>query len=473
MKIKKTILAILAVFAFSACSNEELSPTPYTEGKAEGYLILNLEDPVSTKTSTSGNTATDGGTIGENTISKLTVVLANEAGDIHSVVNPAIANKVSEAFRVEVGTYYVYALINSAINVEVGQNIERVITVAAAAEATSGYKGGSFFMVNKRNGGLEKAGVKATITTEKTKDDPAKVKINVDRMACKITDETETPDISVLETATDGIIDEVEVVGFALLNVNKQFNLIQTWNDDNGGGMNLTEEVLSTPLYPNGGEDLVANQYFHNIGEYTTLIKNEDGNIIAITDNTTEDQTIFVKGSAYTTENRPTIVNAGASGITAGRGETTGVIYKVQAKKGGNNSGTFFKYKDVLYSDIAAIQALDEFEGQTLPSEAPALRALGINVYENGVIYYTYFIRDPNAAHQYGNLNYYGVFRNSSYKLAINKITSLGDDVPGGTAVDPSKPGEPGNPPIDTAEAYLQVSIEVNRWVVSNIDIDF
>jgi hypothetical protein len=476
MKIKSIFLTFLAVLVFSACNNEALSPVPDAEGKVEGYLILNLVNPVNTRTSGSGNTSTDQGTTQENTINNLTVVFANSSGNILSVANPGITNKVSEIFRVEVGTYDVYALINNAIDIKVGQNIEQVITVAAAAEATSGYKSGSFFMVNKRNSSSEKAGIETTIGLEHTINSPAVVEIYVDRVACKISDETASPDISALVVAAGGLVDDVDVVGFAILNVNKKFNLIQTWNEDNGSGMLLSEEILSTPLYTGA---LVADNYFLNIGEYTTLTK-DNGEITGITDNTVGKSDIFVKSPVYTTENRPTVINAGASGITSGRGETTGVIYKVQAKKGGVNAETFYSYNNELYSNIAEIQALPDFESQVLSTlNSSQLRALGINVYEDGVMYYSYFIRDPNLAHQYESENYYGVFRNSSYKLSINKISSLGDDVPGGAKVDPTEPGEPGepggpdNPPIDTLEAYIKVTIEVNPWIVNVIGIDF
>lgn len=88
-------------------------------------------------------------------------------------------------------------------------------------------------------------------------------------------------------------------------------------------------------------------------------------------------------------------------------------------------------------------------------------------------MYYSYFIKDPNTLHTYGGDDYYGVFRNSVYKLNVNSIKDLGDDVPGGGTVDPNEPGEPENPDIDTEEAYIQVTVTINPWVLNVIDIDF
>ena len=473
MKIKSFFLTFMAVIAFSACNNEIVSPTPNIEEKVEGYLMLNLADPVKTRTSVPGGGSVDYGTTEENTISGLTVVLTNEAGDIFSVIKSGITDKKSDLIKTEVGEYYVYALVNSDVDVKVGENIERVIAVAAAADATSGFKNGKFLMVNQRNSSGN-AGVMATVSESNTIDEPLEVKISVDRAACKIVYEENDPNIEKLVISTGGIIDEVEVVGLTLLNVNTKFNLIQSWSKDNTDGLLLDAEVLSTPLHPDRETGKIADQYFHNIGDYTELTKTGN-DITGITDLTIgKENDIFGKTPVYTTENRPTIFSMEDGALNAGRGETTGVIYKVQAKKDNENVSTFYKYKKVIYTDIANIQALTDFDEETLGDlEAPELRALGINVYENGVIYYTYFIRDPNVAHQYNGKNYYGVFRNSSYKLAVNSISSLGDDVPGGAIVDPETPGEPGNPPINTEETYLQVVLEVNKWVVSNIVIDF
>ena len=475
MRIKSILLTFMAVLAFTACNNEVLSPSTEideAEVMEKGYLVLNLVNPTTTRTY---GDATDIGTAKESEINSLMVVFTDATGTIVSTEEPTNANGVTVKFKVTLGTYDVYALINKPddVIVTVGGKIEQVIEVAAVAEATSGYKSSSFFMVNKRNSNAENAGVTTIINSTHSISNPAHVFIYVDRVACKIVDNTATPDVTNLKSATGGLIFDVEVMGFAVLNVNREFNLIQTWSDNNAGGLTLEEDVLSTPLYPGGASDLVANQYFYNIGRYATIEKDDKDSIISIVDKTV-DEDFFGKDPVYTTENRPTIIGNGTE-ISAGRGETTGVIYKVKAKKDENTDlGTFYTYKNEFYEDIAAIQALQEFDNHTLVSfEISELRALGIRVYEDGVMYYTYFIRDPNVEYQHKGKNYYGVFRNSTYKLAINSISSLGDDIPGGAVVDPSEPGDLGNPPIETEETYIQVSVVVNKWILNILSIDF
>ena len=464
MKIKSILLTILTVIALSACESESLTDPVSQE---EGYLILTLANPA---TKTSGGD-TDEGTQEESAITSLKVIFTNEAGIIAYVASPSFNNGVTERFKIALGDYYVYALVNSDIDVEANQNINRVIEVAAATDATKGFKDGKFMMVNEHNSSSENAGVEAKITTENSITNPAKIIIYVDRVACKIVDETTSLNVSALAAATNDLITDVVIEGYVILNVNKEFNLIQQWNKDNTGGITLDEEVLSTPLYP--GTGLIADQYFLNIGEYTTLNKDGDGNITGITDETLDAAELFVKTPIYTTENRPTIINVGTTGITAGRGETTGVIYKVKAQQGGSDLETFYKYKNDIYTNIEGIQALPEFDETLSSLSYPELRARGIQVYENGIMYYTYFIYDPNVAHQHNNEDYYGVFRNSTYQLKINSISSLGDDVPGGAVVDPEKQGEPGNPPISTEDNYIEVSLKVNKWILNTIEIEF
>ena len=462
MKIKNIFVAILAVLVISACNKESI-----TIDVEEGYLILSIANP-QTKTDLGGNDP-DNGTAEESAINNLKVILTDANGIVKIVAEPTLTNGVPEKVKAELGNYYVYALINSDINVVKDENINRVITTTLASDVTSGYKNGSFLMINQRNGS-EIAGVQTSITKENSTNNPAKVTIYVDRVACKIIDDTDDPNIVSLLASAGNFIDAVVVDGFGVLNVNKEFNLIQQWDKNNPDGITITEDVLSTPSY-DGADMIIAKQYFHNIGEYTTLTK--DNGIITGIDITAGASALFVDGPVYTTENRPTIISYG-DGITANRGETTGVIYKVQAKKSGSNAETFYKYKSALYSTVDDIAQLTEFKGKNIESlEDGKLRALGIQVYKEGVMYYTYFICDPNIAHQYDNKNYYGVFRNSTYKLKINSFSSLGDDVPGGAITDPSEPGEPGNPPIDTKEAYLDVTISVNPWILNLIGIDF
>lgn len=471
MNIKKILFAGLIALSLSACSDEENSPIDSNPGGIKGYLSLKVITP---QTKASGDNTTQG-TPEESQIHDITVALTDESGLILHVITPDLSGANTAMFQVELGSYKVYTLINNPVTgLTINQNIERVIGVAQAADAETGFNGGKFFMVNERKSSSEGAGVHVTVSAFNTESNPAIAMVNVDRVAVKIQDNTAYTEI-IAPNGFPGTITSLRIDGFALLNMNKKFNMIQTWGDENlnGDPLSAGSEVLQTPLYT-AGSGLIKDQYYKNISEYILIEKDgTTGEAIRITDLTKSNPEAYKLGSTYTTENRPTIMFFGDNKLTAGRGETTGVIYKVQAMTGGNAANTFYMYNNKFYLSLSELQALNDFKGITLAENAPELRAKGIKVFENGVIYYTYFIVNTNSSHQYGGQNYYGVFRNSIYNMSVISINKIGDDIPGGSGIDPDSEGETANPPISAEEAYISVNVTVNPWVINDIGIDF
>lgn len=470
MTKKLLFLAALATtLSFAACNKD----TEVDKGKnsgVEGYLTVKLSAP-QTRTSP-GSDGTEVGTPEESTISTVTAVFTGTDGTILFVKNPGLvpSTTTTEKFTVEIGAYQLYVLVNNPSDnaIVVGDNIERVIDVLSAEDAEKGYLGGDFFMVNARHNSGEEAGVDVNITALNTEDSPLHATVNVDRVAVKVMLATDA--VLDFPVSGDWLPDDVvnfHIEGFAMLNINKNFNLIQQWGNENlnGDPIETTADVLQTPLYP--GTGLVKDQYFRNISEFTTLEAD------AITDISKGIANLYTTDIKYAIENRPTIIQ-NALRITAGMGETTGVIFKVVAQDaGGSAVGTFFSYREKFYTSTNDIEADGYFVGELNAMTIPQMRAEGIQVYEDGVMYYTYFILDPNTTYQYKAENYYGVFRNSVYRLTVNGFSDLGDDVPGGGKVDPNDPGEPGNPPIDKDEAYIEVEITINPWVLNVIGIEF
>lgn len=487
MKIRNFFLAGLAAVALSACSDDQ----PVDNGPAsglKGYITLDITAP-QTKTDGTGQTP-ETGDPGESNITSVTIVLTNATGAVEEAVTvgldaTAAPTLKTVAAQVTPGAHYVYALVNYAGTTAAlaGNLITKVIDVAAADDAITGYKDGSFLMVNEYNGaaGAPAGGVLATITTAHNSAATAlNVPVKVDRVAVKVKDATTTPTITDL-TASTSLITGVDVIGFVPLNINKQFNLVQKWNAVG------SDQVLSTPLFVADGSANISSQYWFNIGEYTELGKTGT-TIESITDKTVAAD--YAKGPIYMTENRPKYTQLSTNEYTAGKGETSAVIYRVQAKGPSGNTPTFYKFLNIITTNLSDIQSQPTFDGNTIvqsatgvPADFPKLRANGIQVYEDGVMYYTYFIKDVNTNHQLGGKNYYGVFRNSVYSLTVNSIKKIGDDVPGGSVnpvdpdptvpTDPTDPTDPTNPPIDEEEAYITVTVAINPWILNTIGIDF
>lgn len=298
------------------------------------------------------------------------------------------------------------------------------------------------------------SGSPVTITSANDSNNPVKATAKVDRAAVKIFDKTGensvklADDILTIKDDEGNIFfgESIDFKGYVLVNGNKQFNLIQKWKESK-------TEVKGTHA------DTPQGSYYT---PFTELAKVDDG---VITDLTLGKESLFRTGATFAVENcSPFVLN---EKLTAGAAQTTGVVYKTVANKG----VTFYYVGGVIYTDLEKVNALDEYKGGKLPTTAPELRSKGIKVYENGVMYYTYFIKDQNYKIEYKNEQtfYYNVLRNSVYNLMVNKVKFIGDDVPGGGKVTPENP----NPPIDPDQMFLDVTVQINPWILNNIDIEF
>ena len=83
----------------------------------------------------------------------------------------------------------------------------------------------------------------------------------------------------------------------------------------------------------------------------------------------------------------------------------------------------------------------------------------GVKIYENGYMYYTYYISKSDFAGS-SVAPYYCVERNKSYRLTVTDVTSFGDELPCDYSnYDPEDP-------IDRATPRIKVSVEVLPWTI-------
>lgn len=470
MKIKNLILAGLFVLGMTACSNNDEPNGPDTGNGLNGSMVLTISGGSMNQTRTAEHgDGTEVGTDAENTIHDLTVVLTNASGVITNVVPITVPADTKGAFttpefKVGVGTHLVYALINNASAVAVNQNIAQVLQNATADNVTKGFKDGKFFMTNEQHltdkTPLD-AGKSVTIAAGGTET----VNISVDRLAARITDKTTAPAFTDLKALFDkadaNFMDGVKVIGFVPMNLNPDMNIIQTWIDQTPQ-TGAAEKILSTPA---------PTAYLLPVATY----KEENTEHIGIKDLTVESDYM---SNVYATENRPAMTFRASDGMpTAKRGEATAVIYRVVVTKGGTAVPTFYTYNNVLYLDYAVlVKALegtvDDLTGIGA-TDYEEMRAKHVLAYADGVMYYTFFIRnamkDTNGDYKFNYLlagkPYYSVFRNSVYNLNITAIKEIGDDVP----EDDKNPTDP----IDPDDAKLIVDVKVNEWVLNEIEIEF
>lgn len=462
MTIKKMLLAGLVLFGLSACSNDNLPNSVDNSGtEYDTYLSINLES-ASLQTRTTGPAAED--TDGSD-ITNVTVYLTVDGKVKHSATSNVTGLK-SDKIGVPAGSYKLYVVANPNANTPTlgtDADINSLISGVTKDNAAAGFMSGKFLMATASNtpNMVANAGSSVTITSANHIGNPVQASVKVDRVAVKIADKTaenvpvEGEIKNIKDDAGNAFFESpVAFKGYVLVNGNKQFNQVQQW--ENGGG-NIAGVYADTP----------SAEYYSPFTDYATVSKDENsGEVTEITDLTATGNNVFITGNIFTIENCPPFVENDK--LTAGMAQTTGVIYKAIANEG----KTFYYVGGVVYTDLAKIAALNEFKGVELSKlTIPQLRAKGIKVYQDGVMYYTYFIKDENHKLNYKGTEtkYYNVLRNSVYNLTVNKVTAIGDDVPGGGKVTPDNP----NPPIDPDQMFLDVTVTINPWVLNNIGIEF
>ena len=106
----------------------------------------------------------------------------------------------------------------------------------------------------------------------------------------------------------------------------------------------------------------------------------------------------------------------------------TGVVFKAQYTPSSMKEGADFYYLNgIFYASIDAIKAdanVQGMEGLT----AENYESYGIDFYDGGICYYTWWIRHSNNAND--DIMRYGIVRNNWYQLTVNSIKGLpsGDD---------------------------------------------
>ena len=116
---------------------------------------------------------------------------------------------------------------------------------------------------------------------------------------------------------------------------------------------------------------------------------------------------------------------------------------------------TIYMYKGKYYADLARLKT-DYSTTLGSCSTNDDLRGQGVKVYENGYMYYTYYIAKTEITGCY--VPYYCVERNKSYRLTVKAVSGLGDDLPCDyTNYDPEDP-------VDMAIPKMKVSVDVLPW---------
>ena len=457
------------------------------EDTVSGYFSVAVSTPKTSETRTEGGSSITDVDTEDAKIKNVTLILTDNDGKVQQFfTNIAVTSGTTSPVKVAIGTYDIYTIVNLSGNIasilRQGVDIDDLIQTATANEiknyADASSKG---FMMLNANNNIDKTTNSAwqniTIETANTQNNPKTISINVDRLVAAIrTDLSDIPGIkpgSSLENAKEeessaSLITSLRMDGLYPLNILNKYNPIQTWiaNPDVNSDKS---KILSTPTPLQSATADIASNFYNRptqISSFDVTSKYVTSTFLTNAD---------FSELKYVLENRPVIVPDGLN-LTTYDNIATGVIFKVSALNASTIAETFYRVRatDKCYYDKAvAITALNTATGSNIPTtetDLALLRAAGLQVYEDGAMYFTYYIKDQNYKASYTSpaitdAFYHAIHRNSVYDLTVTSISNLGADLPGGDITNPDGPDI-------IADTYLLVTIIVNQWVGNDIRIE-
>ncbi len=511
MNLKSFFLGAVAVGAlsltFTSCSSDDVVNNGATQNDKVGmYMSLQVVGPqskASTRT-TAGSDGTMAGTDVQNKISSLLVLLCSK--DDHKVVEShlissddliATTDGVStKVVLTKVGQFEVYAIANptsgmsyAAGTVLTGQTIENVTEAMMQSDYAADNK---FIMFNECNGTDKVAGVDLTITEDNTYDNPARCEtIHLDRLAVQIRSTADAVNVDEIKTSNT-FLTAATLQGFKLLNGATKVNLQQKWSNATTavGSASPWFNLLKTPELAEG-TNAGGSGYYNHLTDFRTVTKSADAfTVVKDLYATINPYESTSKGSIFCMENHPSTEKALL-------GNTTGLVYQFKTTVTGSDNkagtGSFYGYNGKYFATLAALQAAypHAFDLATGSSSAEKLAAAetelsdaygatdreteiskfrvkyNVKVYTEGIMYYTYFIKDKNYKDaDTDGKNYYSVMRNTIYDLTVTDLLKIGTDIPGGWDPDNDEPTDP----VDPTNVYMVVEATVNNWVLSTED---
>ena len=483
----------MSLLAFAACSK---SPVKTEESSASSKTYLTVQFGVSsprTKTDNSGSQLD--GTLAESEVSKAVVYLVQN-DHVKAILNVDLLNKVAHAgyddgyessvlaTTAALGTYQLYAYAGSSTDpfgYSVGdlwrgatpQTFEAATRAGVLNAGNTAAQDGFFRMFSQHDASLTGRTVPTVTLTaaNNTTTNPAIGEtIYLDRITAKVT-ASEAPGLSVGANIASGVFSSAKatVNGIFPMAAAKTVYIQQQWSDP-------AKTILDTPSTNRYG--FVNNSFTSGTETSYAYIQKSGDTYTSVAVGDVSDRMIPADAPCYLLEN--------VAESTPVWGTTSGVVFQVTLDAKGNGSPeTFFRYnRSSHFLTLADLQsaypnAFDVFnnklpDGVTdddaanladaqalLASDVAQFRALTkINVFEDGVMYYTYFIKD-------NNYNTYGIFRNTWYQLLVTELTNFGDDIPGGWVPDDPTTNPDPSTPVEDENLYLRVNLLVNKWVAN------
>lgn len=431
----RSLVAILFCCAlWSGCATDnDLSELNTGEGFLQVYITH-------AGNSTRAGKASDNGTKEESTISSIDIYLSDSKGSVSKVDETILLRETSEGYisapvLVPAGDYKLYVVANPVHSDET--HFAPSVTSLEAFRGKHSLhkeKPGLFMedhhmvMSNWNNtSDADGGGIPVSVTQSNTADTPIKVNVTLDRLAVKIVPEVSknfvsTIHVSLISDNGSYVVNSATVEAVGLLNAVSDFNLIQQWGNREGALSILT---------PSSDKNTYSlDRYYSAINAYIEggTIKNE-APFVPLNREGPESGNKRTPSAIYCMENNSPLHEE--NNKTKYKGRTTAVIFKARSVVKGDQGvladHTYYKYNTLYFATLEDLMVNNPELGLTGQESSAELRNKGVNVYENGYMYYTHWIKDNNRPEYI-----YSVVRNTQYTLTVAKLSGIGDDVPGG-----------------------------------------
>lgn len=434
MKISYTYILFSLFLAFlPGC---ELIHDDLPETRADGepvYIRLQIstggEMSATRSNPTGGEDGDDGrepGTDAENAVSNVTLFLYNANVSINDVnaattridkvitfnqlevsgkdlptIEKKYTSKTKEVSGLSEKSYNVLAVANCDLSSGTFSTLGDVLnyTMKDVLWSGSGNATTSFVMSSEKEATIPNVLNSPDIQTS-TKQYPAEVEITIERLAARVDYIAPSSNGTANEYITNRG-DKAVIKGAALCNqVTKGMWMFKRVGDAPEATTVEylgNEEPVAGGIATNWVIDYPGKTYVESPSAYNNCF-----------DVTVDDQTWHCIG--YTGENVQQITDV----TDFETKKVTGVVFKVQyTPKGFTEGETFYEYRGSFY------KATSELPENYVEAD--------LNTYENGICYYTWWIKHSNDnANTYGIMEYATV-RNNLYQLTVNSISSLND----------------------------------------------
>lgn len=491
MKLRNLFLASVACAGlFTACSNEMdevIDGNNGTNNAGEAYASFAYTLPNSGAATRAQDTSgSEVGTNTENNVKEIAFILFNDADGAFKQVVTLDRSKFTPAgggasttyqtispIKIDLATQNVYVVVNPSDAVKNFNGTRSAFQTSTEANFTIGEE---HTMSNAEK--IEKYTI--TPVAANTIQNPVKLTVPVERMAARIDYTTTKTDNKYDVVGSTG--DKVQITNYRIVNKRTNAFLLKrvgtTANDAVIGASEAADSYVIDPIFAaKSAADFFTSATYTN--GYSSRLDETTLTYVALP------KALEAVKLAYCHENT-------MEANIQKNGAATGLVLKATytpALTGLNLSGDFYRYNGKLYPSLKAMyEALNptwatssdkkditvdvlgfkstaetNFDTFAGTFDFDKLKAKYVDLYAGGVCYYTTYLRHiNNNNNQSMGIMEYAIVRNNIYKLSINTVNKLGDPVP---------PTDP-EPPVESSDTYLDVTVNVLNWTTRDNAVD-